>query len=297
MEVLTINNLVLARDAAIDLQMHTTLSDGTWTPEALMDHLVAEGFGLVAITDHERTDTVAFWQQLGAKKGLPVLVAVEMTARWRGEYTDVLCFGFVGEENELSKLAQDIIRRQEEAIRVVYENLCRKGLVFADGDLAIILTSPSAQQPADLMALLDKYGYSTKEVSAYQMLVDAGFQWTTCEIADACEAAHRSGAMCLLAHPGRGSGWLRFDETLLDELHQEVPIDGLEVYYPAHTPEQINSYLEYAKQHDLLVSAGSDSHGPDKKPIKYQAELCQKLLARLGIRVEDAGAKSGSITK
>jgi 3',5'-nucleoside bisphosphate phosphatase len=42
-------------------------------------------------------------------------------------------------------------------------------------------------------------------------------------------------------------------------------------------------YLDYARQHDLLTSSGSDSHGPDKKPIKYQAELSRKLLERLGI--------------
>jgi hypothetical protein len=46
--------LVLAPDAAIDLQMHTIYSDGTWTPEQLIEYLVSEQFGLVAITDHDR---------------------------------------------------------------------------------------------------------------------------------------------------------------------------------------------------------------------------------------------------
>ena len=74
--------------------------------------------------------------------------------------------------------------------------------------------------------------------------------------------------MCLIAHPGRGEGYTCYDVNLLDEIRQEVPIDGFEVYYPAHTPEQIAMYLAYAQKHRLLTSSGSDSHGPDKKPMR-----------------------------
>jgi hypothetical protein len=71
-------HLVLAPDAFIDLQMHTTHSDGTWTPKQLIDYLVSERFGLVAITDHDRVDTTAELQQLAAEKQLPLLAAVEI---------------------------------------------------------------------------------------------------------------------------------------------------------------------------------------------------------------------------
>jgi predicted metal-dependent phosphoesterase TrpH len=73
---------------------------------------------------------------------------------------------------------------------------------------------------------------------------------------------------------------------LLDELRRQVPIDGFEVYYPAHTPEQISMYLQYAQKHHLLTSSGSDSHGPDKTPIKYRAELSRNLLERVGIQIK-----------
>ena len=80
---LSTTRLVLASDAAIDLQLHTIYSDGTWTPEQLLDYLVREQFGLVAITDHDRADTVTALQQLALDKHLPVLVAVEMTTVWQ----------------------------------------------------------------------------------------------------------------------------------------------------------------------------------------------------------------------
>ena len=280
-------HLVLAPDAAIDLQMHTIYSDGTWTPEQLIDHLVSEQFGLAAITDHDRVDTVASLQQLAAQKRLPLLAAVEISAAWKGEPTDLLCYGFDPAHNELLEVAQDIARRQSENTREICENLQKAGIPFPDSqELAALLEQPSAQQPHALVALLKKHGYGTGTPSAGKLITDAGFSWATCDIADAVDAAHRSGGVCLIAHPGRGEGYIRFDVNLLDELRRDVPIDGFEVYYPAHTPEQIAMYHEYAQQHDLLTSSGSDSHGPEKKPIKYRAELSRRLLDRLGIRVQ-----------
>ena len=84
---LSTSGLSLAADSAIDLHLHTTYSDGRWTLEPLLDYLLREQFGLVAITDHDRVDTCAAIQQLALDKHLPVLVAVEMTTTWKGEMT------------------------------------------------------------------------------------------------------------------------------------------------------------------------------------------------------------------
>ena len=280
-------HLVLAADAAIDLQLHTIYSDGTWTPEQLIDYLVSEQFGLAAITDHDRVDTVASLQQLATQKQLPLLAAVEMSTSWKGELTDVLCYGFDPEQNELQALAQDIAFRQRENTREVCENLQKMGISFPNSqELVALLEKPSAQQPHELVALLKKLGYGTGEPSAGKLITDAGFLWATNDIAAVVDATHRSGAVCLIAHPGRGEGYTCYDARLLDELRQEVPIDGFEVYYPAHTPEQIAMYREYAEKHGLLTSSGSDSHSPEKKPIKYRAELSRRLLERLGIQVQ-----------
>ena len=276
---------VLAADAAIDLQMHTTYSDGTWTPEQLFDYLVSEQFALIAITDHDRVDTASALQQLAAEKQLPLLTAVEMSTSWRGELTDVLCYGFDPEKNELQGLTQDIVYRQRENTREVWENLSKRNICLPDGELDALLAKPSAQQPQELINLLRRHGYGIGEPSAVTLIEDAGFRWATNDIAAVVDATHRSGAVCLIAHPGRGGEYTCYDTVLLDELRGEVPIDGFEVYYPAHTPEQITMYLEYARKHNLLTSSGSDSHGPEKKPIKYRAELSRHLLERLGIHV------------
>jgi predicted metal-dependent phosphoesterase TrpH len=283
---LSTSGLCLAADSVIDLHLHTNYSDGRWTLESLLDYLRREQFGLAAIADHDRSDTVVAIQQLALDKHLPVLVAVEMTTAWKGELADLLCLEFDPNHNALDGLTQDLLRRQQENTREVFENLQRQGYVLSPGALSAILAQPSAQQPHALVALVKEHGYGLGEPSAGKIVWEAGVAFATNDPAAVVEAAHRSGAVCLLAHPGREDGFVTYDVPLLDQFRREVPIDGLEVYYPLHTPAQTAMYGEYAQRHHLLTSAGSDSHGPDKPPIKYRAELSRGLLERVGIQIE-----------
>ncbi|HLY30556.1 MAG TPA: PHP domain-containing protein, partial [Ktedonobacterales bacterium] len=88
--------------------------------------------------------------------------------------------------------------------------------------------------------------------------------------------------------PGRSDGEIhRFDPPELIELLDEQPLDGLEVYYPVHRPEQVQTYAALARERGLLQSAGSDSHSlRHRAPIRYPPAYCAELLARLGIAVE-----------
>jgi 3',5'-nucleoside bisphosphate phosphatase len=281
-------NLVLAPDAGIDLHLHTTYSDGLWAPEQLIDYLVNELFGLVAIADHDRADTVSILHQLALHKNLPILVAVEMTTTWHGEMTDILCYGFDPEQNMLNELAQNLLHCQRENTREVFDNLYRNGYVYPQhpDELSSILEKPSSQQPHELVTLLKRHKQDIGETPAGKIVLEAGCKFATNDIAAVVDAAHQSGAVCLIAHPGREDGFVTYDAQLLNQLRQEVPIDGLEVYYPVHTPEQTAMYLEYAQKNNLLVSSGSDSHRPEKPPIKYPAKMSCNLLERVGIQIK-----------
>jgi len=110
-------------------------------------------------------------------------------------------------------------------------------------------------------------------------------------MAEAVEIVHRSGGVALIAHPGRGQTepeeFTDYTSDVLDQVRAEIPLDGIEVYYPTHPPERVEMYQAYARKHDLLISAGSDSHGPPGRlPIKYRAELCRRLLEQMGIEVQ-----------
>jgi 3',5'-nucleoside bisphosphate phosphatase len=285
---LSTTGLHLSPDAPINLHLHTIHSDGVWIPEELFDHLVSEQFALVAITDHDRPDTAIATQQLAQDKGLPALVAAEMSATFQGEMTDLLCFGFDPAGSALHELAQDLLRRQQDNTSMVYERLLGKGynLPASPEALASVLAAPSSRQPNALVAFLKNQGLGQGGgPSAGGLAVEAGLAFVLNEVPDVVDAAHRSGAVCIIAHPGHGDGFVTYDVSLLDQVRQEAPLDGLEVYHPKNLPAQTEMYLEYARRHGMLVSAGSDSHKPEKPPIKYRAGLCRDLLERLEIQV------------
>ncbi|MFN8528009.1 MAG: PHP domain-containing protein [Anaerolineae bacterium] len=279
-------NLVLNPVAKIDLQLHTILSDGKWTPETLIDHLISEDFALAAITDHDRVDTAAHLQAIALEKHFPLLVAAEMTTRWHDSIVDVLCFGFDPDYSGLQALTADLLRRQRENIRAAYDQLLRTGCPLPEATAALdaLLALPSAAQPPALFDLVMRSEGLTDD-QAFDRVVKAGSRFVTTDIALVVETVHQAGGVVLIAHPGRGDGYIPFTVERLDQLRAEVPIDGFEVYYPVHSPEQTTLFREYASQHHLLTSSGSDSHSDAKLPIAYPAYLSKPLLERLGITI------------
>lgn len=280
----------ISPDTPIDLQLHTTYSDGRWSAEELFDYLALEGFGLVAVTDHDRVDTVASIQQLGTQKQVPVLPAVEISAQWHGKMADILCFGFDPHDQALRAIADDVRRRQKNNAEQVYEELLRRGYQFPRRQEYLASNAGELRVAGDCGSLLIKHGYVKDWPSALELVIDAGYREMKADIANTVDAVHRSGGIALIAHPGRGlrepQEFTYYTPELLDQVRAEIPLDGIEVYYPTHSPELVETYLTYARQHDLLISAGSDSHGPPgRMPIKYRAELCRRLLSRIGIEV------------
>lgn len=122
--------LALAPDAAIDLHMHTTYSDGRWPAQQLIDYLVNEGYDLVSVTDHDRVDMVASIQDLAAEKNLPVLAGVEMSTQWKDKMGHMLCYGFDPEDNYLREITGAVVRLQLENTYEVHDELLRRGYAF-----------------------------------------------------------------------------------------------------------------------------------------------------------------------
>ena len=281
------SQLTLDPNASIDLHMHTNYSDGKWPAQQLIDYLVAEGYDLVSVTDHDRVDMVASIQDLAAEKNLPVLSGVEMSTQWNGNMGHVLCYGFDSEPDYLSAVTEKVVRKQLENTQEVHDELLRRGYAFPREEQVLAENGGKLRRPSDNGRLLREHGYAADWQTALRMIREAGFRTIMADMTETVDAAHRSGAVCLIAHPGRREhGFTFYDPALLDQVRAEIPLDGIEVYHPYHSREIVDAYLEYVRKHNLLLSTGSDSHCiPGRMPIKYRAETSRQLLERVGIEV------------
>ncbi|MFI5272095.1 MAG: PHP domain-containing protein [Ktedonobacterales bacterium] len=280
----------LSPNAHVDLHLHTRISDGSWEPVALFDALAAGDFRLVAVTDHDRVDRLPELAALAAARDLALLPGVEVTTNWHGRTAHLLCYARdLSPESSLARLAAATVRAVRAQTTAVRAELERRGCAFPRRDEVLADLDDPLARPASNARLLLAHGHAASMGDALALIADAGYQIISAPLGEAVAAAHASGAVAVLAHPGREDAEIsRYAPDQLTILLDELPLDGLEAYYPLHTPEQTAAYLALARERGLLVSAGSDSHGPRQRlPIAYPAHDVAALLERLGITLRD----------
>lgn len=274
----------ITAQSAVDLHMHTIYSDGHWTPTALCDYLAANGFALVAVTDHDRVDTVDDVRALGAARGITIVPGVEVTTNWRDGITHLLCLGFDPAGGALAAVTQGVRDGQLANARAVNAALQHQGYAFPRMATVLADKGGALNHPLDNITLLREHGYAPDFQVGLRLVQEAGHRTVAVPLAEAVAAAHADGGIAIIAHPGRHESETWYDPPVLDELRADaIPVDGLEAYYPRHSPEQVREYAAYCARHGWLASSGSDSHGPRQRyPIAYPAGQVAPLLARLG---------------
>ena len=275
-------------DAVVDLHLHTRYSDGAWRPAELFDALASAGIGVVSVVDHDQMAHLPEVMTLGAARGIGVIPGTEVTTEWRGLPAHLLCYaplpnGFVGDA--LRELIDDTATRMRANTQMIYDAMLARGYTFPRQDDVLAASGGEVVRALDVAKLLTAHGYAVGPDDGLRMVTEAGYQQMRAPMEQAIAAAHADGAICVLAHPGRGAGEIhRYDAPDIEAMASDVPLDGVEVYYPTHTPEQIAAYEAVTQRLGLLRSAGSDSHGPNQRmPVAYPAQTISPLLERLGM--------------
>jgi predicted metal-dependent phosphoesterase TrpH len=276
---------------AVDLHLHTIASDGFWNPAELIDYLSTNGFRVVAVCDHDTERSVLETMRLGEERGIRVMPGVEMTCGWNDRQLHVLVYGIAPDRADpdaapfLACLAEIDAMLQERA-----EDARQR--IEASGKALPSLPEVLAGRPmwpfhVLSAAIKEKHVKGLKE--AAELVVELGGTFTAdLPVERVVAAAHRAGGIVVVAHPGRADAVGIVSEEDLDRLRAEMPIDGIEAHYRSYTDSQTAQYRKVAAERGMLVSCGSDSHGP-KQPVDprpWRAVWCAELLARFGIDVE-----------
>jgi len=243
----------------IDLHTHTTASDGLLTPEALLQAARDAGVSVLAVADHDTTDAVDAALAAGRICGVEVIPAVEINTDV--DATEVHVLGYFIDhhlpwfQEFLTRLRDGRVNR---AARMV-EKLNALGIPIRFERVRAI-AGGAVGRPHVARALVEAGAVKTTEEAFEKYIGRTGPAYVErmkLSPQEAVTVILRAGGIPVLAHPGWG---------VRDEMIPELAaagLEGLEVYYPDHTPAMVTHYLEVAARHRLLVTGGTDFHGGD----------------------------------
>ena len=258
----------------IDLHVHSTASDGTYTPAEILATAQATGLQAISITDH---DTVAGTKEALEKASLfsvKVLSGIEMSAALPDSKTHikgsfhVLGYGIDVKNEKLLSTLQAFQAIRKNRTRQIIQKLQQLGCAIDIADFNGITTTigrPHIAQKMIEKGCVDSFNdafdrYLGKDKPAYVDKYRLPFRETATLLRSA-------GGIPVLAHPGLLSIQTAQEyATLFEKLH-DLGLVGIEALYPLHTLAQTRLFLELAKTYGLLITGGSDFHGNIKPEI------------------------------
>lgn len=251
----------------LELHCHTTCSDGTLTPEELVDAAITTGVKALAITDH---DTLAGWERAiaAADNKLEIIPGLELSTVHRERSLHIL--GFYPDRTKLEPSLQERISGRKRRAQAMIDKLTELGYPI---QLPTMPGNMAPGRPHIARALVAAGHIQTAQEAFTRWLRDDGPAYVPYEKFSAAEGIKLlldCGAVPVWAHPYLFRGGTV--ESVLPEL-VEAGLMGVEVYHPNHSPSEQRKLEEWCDEYDLLMTGGSDYHGPPDKKIKDAVNL------------------------
>lgn len=251
----------------IDLHTHSTVSDGTDTPAELIRYAKEKGLRAIALTDHDSIDGINEAQSVGREVG--VIPGVELSADFSDGALHLLgLFVDRGALPFLERLSVFQAARRERNPKIV-QKLQEMGFKITEEEVTAAAGGGQAGRPHFARVLMEK-GYVHSITEAFEKYIGDGRPAHVEKpqpTPEACIALiHEANGVAVLAHPNT----LRLSDDKLNGLFERLVnagLDGIEVYYSTHTPEETARYERLAAEWNLAKSGGSDFHGEHKPQI------------------------------
>lgn len=251
----------------VDLHTHSTASDGQYAPAALAAKAAAAGIECLALTDHDTVDGLAEALAAGAGLGLAILPGVELGAL-EDRHLHLLGYGFDPGDAALTGLCRKLRNGRDERKYRIIAFLREKGIDLSLAEVEALAGGDVIARPHFAQVMLRR-GFVTSTREAFDKYLDTDeYQRIERFKADAetCIAAIRgAGGHVSLAHPYQ-LGWADDALEALVARLKALGLEGLECYYPKHSPAQVGFFLELGRKYGLHPTGGSDFHGEAVKP-------------------------------
>jgi len=262
-----------------DLHLHTIFSDGTYTPQELIEEAKRVGLSCIAIVDHDTVSGIEPVLEAARSEGVEVLPGIEMTVEYDGLEIHILGYFIDYKNKDLIEKLCDLKKNRIERIYKIVDKLKDMGIrleaeaifdIAKQGTVGRLHVARAMVKGGLVNSTSEAFGkYIGDKCPAYVL----GFKLSPYE---AIKLIKDVGGIPVLAHP------YSLSRNELIPKFIEYGIMGLEVYYPEHTRTKINSYLALAKKYNLLVTGGSDCHGSAKPGVKIgSVKIPYRLVEKL----------------
>lgn len=247
---------------AADLHCHTKLSDGSVGIEDLIVIAQKSGIDTIAITDHDCLAGTVRGQVIGKRYGVNIIPGVELSAfdSEAGKKVHILCY-LAEKPDRLEGLCKRTSVARKRAGQIMMLKVASRFPISNDFIINHASGSTNLFKQHIMHALMDA-GYTNKIFGdLYHVLFDSDSETNLLapvkypEVNDVIEEVHNAGGIAVLAHP---STFDNFDEI---DKYIELGLDGIEVWYPTVTDEDIEKLSKICKKNKLLMTGGSDFHG------------------------------------
>ncbi|MGI6559218.1 MAG: PHP domain-containing protein [Limnochordia bacterium] len=243
----------------IDLHVHTNASDGTLSAKAVVKLAAQLNLEAISITDHDSVAGIDEAQAAASSLGLLVIPGVELSIDKGG--SEIHLLGYLLDHHyepltrTLKVLRDERLDRVKEIVHILNQmgypiSLARVRELAGNGSIGRLHVARCLVEAGAVPSIKEAFARLLGRnrpayVPRYKLSVE-----------EAIELIKSSGGIPVLAHPG-----LLGDEGLVSRLCDQG-IAGLEVYHPDHTEEQSTYYRDLCTRKGLLITGGSDYHGP-----------------------------------
>ena len=258
-----------------DLHIHTTYSDGSFTPAEIVDKAIEKGFNTIAISDHDTLDGIKPAIDYAADKDIEVIPAIEFsTFRGKAEI-HVLGYFIDFDDEKLKDKVRKIYDARKLRAEKMVELLNKEGVEITFSEVREIAGDDYIGRPHIAQTMVKK-GYIDEMGDAFteKYIGNGGRAYVKkykISPEEAIELILESGGIPVLAHPIFINHGKPLREDDIKNL-KDNGLFGVEVYHSKHTAEDAKYYKHIAEKLELLITGGSDFHG-ENSPGVYLGDI------------------------
>ena len=254
----------------IDLHVHSTFSDGSFTPEELIQEAVRVGLSAIALTDHDTTAGVPRLLAAASSTSVQAIAGVEISADVKCGTMHMLGYMLDPAHPPLIERLKWLREGREVRNAEILDKLNQLGFGLTWEEVAAFAGEDVVGRPHFAQALLARKRVKDKEEAFDKYLgkgkpAYADRRRMTPE--DSIQLILGAGGIPVLAHPSTLKVSYEALNKLVAEL-RDLGLAGIEVFYSEHTPQMVAQYLTLARELNLIATGGSDFHGAMNPDVK-----------------------------